>query len=299
MQNVAESPRFNESSERASILLSVKEHSDGTKFIIAICYQIATKFKTYREFFYAEVKHNPSILRSSVAKQFEKLIVKPFTSPELNFDDRILIIIDDLDQCEYRGSQLDLLISAFSITADPSSPLVWLIASRPELHIASFFPTFKAGIFYEEISVDSDDSCKDVKLFLRNQLAEIKIRSQLLDRLSNWPKERDLLALANASDGLFAYAYAVIQYIGNPLAEDATSKLRDVLEFIDGHPIPSGPQREHPMALLDALYVRILSDVPPEALERTQKLLLARYWNGTGSCTPTKAISLYCVIGWP
>jgi hypothetical protein len=278
MQSVAESPEL-PVSPHASVFLSVNERDDGAKVIVSLCYQFASKSDRYRQFVKRELMHDPSLLLSSMSRQFNRFIVEPFISrSELGSAGPISVIIDGLDECEDRTTQLELLrlISEFCISY-PSSPLVWLISSRPEQHITSFFSTHTVQLVYEkeEILADSDDSCEDVKLFLRNELRKIKRGSHLLNLQSEWPKERDFLALTKASEGLFAYAHSIIDYIGNPTVENPVSRLCDVLKVIDNHPMPDMPGGEHPMDLLDALYARILSNVPPEVMGDTRTLLLA------------------------
>jgi hypothetical protein len=106
------------------------------------------------------------------------------------------------------------LISDLCIT-HPSSPLVWLIASRPEPHILSFFSRRHIIPAYEkeEIPVDSPEACADVERFLHDKLKEIKEASKSLSPL--WPEERDFRKLVDAAGGLFAYAHTVIRYINN------------------------------------------------------------------------------------
>jgi hypothetical protein len=110
-------------------------------------------------------------------------------------------------------------------------------------------------------------------LFLRDKLTEIKEASDSLD--PQWPEERDFWKLANAAGGLFAYAHTVIRYIGDSTIGGPVSQLPDVLHVIDEHPMADVSREEHPMALLDALYDRILSNVPHKIMVNARKLLLA------------------------
>jgi hypothetical protein len=209
--------------------------------------------------------------------QFNKLIIEPFIRrSELNSAGRVLVIIDGLDECDDPLAQRELLrlISEFCIMY-PSSPFVWLIASRPETHIISFFSRRNVLPAYEkeEILVDSDEARADVERFLRDKLMEIKEASDSLD--PKWPEEQELWKLANASGGLFAYAQTVIRYIDDSTIGNPASQLSDVLLVIDKHPLTNVSREEHPMALLDALYARILSNVPLKIMINTRKLLLA------------------------
>jgi hypothetical protein len=208
--------------------------------------------------------------------QFHKFIIEPFIHhPQLNSAGRVLIIIDGLDECDKSHTQRDLLqlISDFCLTY-PSSPVVWIIASRPEHHITSFFARASVKTTYEkeEILVDSKQGRSDVERFLRIELMNIQNEFSLDPK---WLSEPDFWKIANASGGLFVYAHVVIRYIGDSDIGNPTLQLRDVLKVIDAHPLPHGPGEEHPMALLDLLYSRILSKVPGRVRENTRKLLLA------------------------
>jgi hypothetical protein len=169
----------------------------------------------YRQVIEDKVNRDPSLLQSSMAVQFEKFIIQPFIhNPDLNSAGRVLIIVDGLDECNETRTQVELLrlISGFCISY-PSSPIVWLVASRPEPHIVSFFASPEVTPTYEkeEIAVDSDEGRADVERFLRHELTEIGRASHSLD--PRWPDEQHLWKLANAAGGLFAYAQTVIRYI--------------------------------------------------------------------------------------
>lgn len=278
MQNVAESQKLLVMLQ-ASVFFSFNGRNDGTKAVITLAYQLAAKSEPYRLLIEREIDRDPSLLQSSISVQFKKLLIEPFIhNPSLNSAGRVLIIIDGLDECNNPRTQQELLrIISDSCITYPSSPIVWLIASRAEPHIASFFSRRKVLPTYEkeEIAVDSDEARVDVERYLRHELTEIKEASDSLDPAVNWPEEQDLWKLASASGGLFAYAETVIRYIGDSLVGNPTSQLSDVLNVIDNHPMPDIPREQHPMALLDALYTRILSNVPLKGLMNTRKLLLA------------------------
>ncbi|EKM76688.1 hypothetical protein AGABI1DRAFT_130983 [Agaricus bisporus var. burnettii JB137-S8] len=278
MQSVADSPNLPVTCH-VSIFFSINGRNDGTKAIITLSYQLAVKSASYCQIIEHEIAHDPSLLRSSIRVQFERLIINPFIhNPQLSSAHRIVIIIDGLDECNNKNTQLELLrlISDFCIKY-PSSPLVWLIASRPESHITSFFARADVMPAYEkeEIQVDSDDSRADVERFLREKLEEIKGGSNSFDPQSKWPEEKDFLKLAKAAGGLFAYADTAIKYIGDLNVGNPVSQFSDVLKVIDNHPVTGILREEHPMALLDALYAQILSNVPAKVIEHTRKLILS------------------------
>ncbi|KAF7763444.1 hypothetical protein Agabi119p4_7981 [Agaricus bisporus var. burnettii] len=262
LQSVVESPKL-AASCHASVFFSINGRDDGTKAVATICYQLAAKSKTYRQLIETKIIDDPSLLRSSMTKQFLKLIVEPFIhNPQLNSANRILVVIDGLDECKSPRTQLELLQLISDLCIDyPSSPSVWLIASRPETHITSFFSRVDVAPAYEKEEIAASDSVE-----------------------SRWPEERDLWKLANAAGGLFAYADTAVRYIDDASVGSPASQLSDVLNVIDDHPMTDVPQEDHPMALLDALYARILSNVPSKVMMNTRKILLALAfdWFGVG-----------------
>ncbi|KAF7763845.1 hypothetical protein Agabi119p4_8382 [Agaricus bisporus var. burnettii] len=276
LQSIIESPKLVVSCH-ASVFFSINGRDDGTKAIVTISYQLAVKSEPYRQLIEREITRDPSLLQSSMAKQFSKLIVEPFIhNPQPNSANRILIVVDGLDECKDSRVQLELLrlISDLCIKY-PSSPFVWLIASRPEQHITSLFSRAEVtpGYEKEEMPVNSNEARADVERFLRSEFTEIKKASDSVD--PRWPDERDFWKLANAAGGLFAYAQTVINYISDTTVGSPASQLSHVLYAIDNHPMTDVSQEDHPMALLDALYARILSNVPSKVMTNTRKFLLA------------------------
>jgi hypothetical protein len=276
MQSVAEYPEL-PVSFRVSIFFTINGRDDGTKAILTLCYQFAAKSDSYRQIIEQEITRDPSLLRSSMAKQFKRFIVEPFIyHDQLKSTGRVLVIIDGLDECKEHRTQQELLrLISDHCLVYPSSPLVWLIASRPEPHITSFLSRRSVISVYEkeELPIDSDEARADVERFLRENLTEIKEGSDSLH--SHWPEERDFWKLAGAAGGLFAYAQTVINYIGDSRIGSPVSQLSDVLHVIDKHPMTSRAKEDHPMALLDVLYSHILSNVPCKIMANTRKILLA------------------------
>ncbi|XP_006464131.1 hypothetical protein AGABI2DRAFT_120909 [Agaricus bisporus var. bisporus H97] len=277
MQNVADSCLPSESLG-ASIFFSINGRNEGTKAIVTLAFQLAAKCEPYRQFIEREIARNPSLFQSSLSVQFKKFITEPFIhDPLLHSIGRILIIIDGLDECDQLHTQRELLqLISTHCSTYPSSPIVWMIASRPEPHITYFFAQDHVKAVYEkeEILVDSDEARNDVERFLRNELARIQKEFSLGSR-SQWPPEQDLWKLADASGGLFVFADTVIKYIGDPLVGNPTSQLNDVLKVIDTYPLPNVPKDQHPMARLDMLYAQILSKVPEKTMVNTRKILLS------------------------
>ncbi|XP_006458967.1 hypothetical protein AGABI2DRAFT_191061, partial [Agaricus bisporus var. bisporus H97] len=163
----------------ASVFFSVNGRNDGTKFFATIAYQLAVKYEPYQHFIRNAINRDPSLLRKSLPAQFRKFIVDPFIHQHLlNPSQRFVIIIDGLDECDDSKTQREILglISDFCIKYS-ASPVVWFVASRPEPHITSFFDNARITPAYtkEEVEIDSDEACKDVEQYLRDELNDVKL----------------------------------------------------------------------------------------------------------------------------
>lgn len=122
--------------------------------------------------------------------------------------------------------------------------------------------------------VDSEEASADVQRYLRHGLKKVQLAYPTLKSEPLWPSEHDFTKIASAAGGLFAYASAVVKYISDPHYRDPVAQLRYVLEDIDVVPKDDMSGRDHSMAQLDALYKRVLSNIPPDVMINTRKLLL-------------------------
>jgi hypothetical protein len=264
----------------ASIFLSVNGRRDGSKTVLTIAYQLAVKCAPYRQFVRDQISLDPSLFHKSLSVQFNKFIVEPFMFGRLlESSRRFLIVIDGLDECDNRFTQRELLklIMDFCI-AHSTSPIAWIIASRPEPHITSFFddPKVQLAFTKEEMVIDSDEACEEVQRYLRDELRQIQFQYPTLRRKREWPLEHEFTKIASAAGGLFAYAATVIRYIGDPTNGGPAAQLRRVIELIDVSAKDRPAGKDHPMDQLDALYRRILSNASDNVMINTRKLLLLR-----------------------
>ncbi|KAF9446452.1 hypothetical protein P691DRAFT_761640 [Macrolepiota fuliginosa MF-IS2] len=261
----------------ASLFFSVDGRSDPSKAINTLAYQIAVAYPPYQRYVFKEVTNDPTILTKSMNAQFRKFIIEPFAEQRIYQDQKpLLILIDGLDECQGNSKQSELvcLISYFSL-ANPDIPLIWVLSSRPEPHLVATFsrPSVFPSHRKEEIVVDSTEACADVEHYLRDNLGSLREAYPVLAPLPQWPAEKDLLKLSAAADGLFAFAAAATRFIDDPAEGNPVSQLRLVLEVIDDT-LSRSQGSSHPMAQLDALYLRILSRIPPSVLPEAKRLLL-------------------------
>jgi hypothetical protein len=256
-----------------------------------ISFQLAVKETSYRAYLQDEINNNPKLLKKGMREQFRKLIAEPFGQKQVIKPSRPLsIFLDGLDECRGEDSQVEIiqLITEF-LKEYPAAPLVWVVASRPELHLTLAFERDITEDLHWRIyiPVDSDESCRDVEHYLRSELEGIRKKFPFaIPEELQWPKESDFLALANASSGLFIYATAIARFIGDPLTGDPISQLELILSIVK-KTLFSPLRYGNPLALLHMLYAQILELIPPASYPITRRilgfLLLER---GYGTWTP-------------
>ncbi|KAJ3574600.1 hypothetical protein NP233_g1660 [Leucocoprinus birnbaumii] len=275
MQSVAEST----DSFMAIFFFRVNLWDNVSRVIPTLAFQIAAQHLSYRDFIRRSIGSDPTLPTKSLKAQFDSFIVRPFARGTLVISAPLLILIDGLDECRGIDSQCQLLglVTAF-ISEHPSAPIVWVIASRPEPHITSFFdlPKHKNIYVKEGISVSSDESCADVERYLRAEFGRIRQSHDALRFFHQWPKEKDFILIASTAKGLFAYSSTAARFIGDPAYGDPDCQLLTLLSVIeatehrdDHHP--------NPMAQLYGLYDHIYERIPSKHVPTVKEIYLS--WN--------------------
>ncbi|KAJ3570832.1 hypothetical protein NP233_g4146 [Leucocoprinus birnbaumii] len=264
-----------------------------------IAYQLASRYALYRAYI-EEIRPPDSqpLETKAMKEQFRLLIVEPLVNRKLlNEDGDILIAIDGLDECDgdldygsnqaqHRGRSLQQvhreiieLVSGFVLT-HPSTPVIWVIASRPESHITAVFQSgdVKESYVEESILVDDKEACKDVERYLVASFKKIAEAYPSHITVTPWPVYAQFLLIAQAASGLFIFAEVVIRFIDDPEVQNPVSQLSHVLMAIDKLRRSKDPK--NPLSALDVIYTAILARIPPVRMEDLKKLLsLAFYVN--------------------
>ncbi|KXN86098.1 hypothetical protein AN958_10515 [Leucoagaricus sp. SymC.cos] len=273
MQTVAEtSPNMG-----AAIFFSVNGRNDSTKAVATLAYQLATKFPHYLDYIRVLLTHDPTIFDKAIPVQFNEFITEPFVNRcTYRGTQSLIIFIDGVDECDSIPAQCELLelISDF-IIQHPSTPLLWITASRPEPHLTGFFDSLDVELYKKtELFVDSDQSRADVEKYLRDSFTRIHSKYPSLRFRSQWPTEHQLIKIIAAARGLFAYGSTAVRFVDDPKCGNPESQLQLLLETIDNLPTAQHDELDtDPMDLLYALYDRIMSCIPKRTFLSTVKLL--------------------------
>lgn len=115
----------------------------------------------------------PDCMESSARIQFQKFLVEPLASLEtIQFEGPIVVVLDGLDECGLASDRSVLLEVLAEESIKLPSALRFIIASRPEYDICNYFKS-QSHIQPLELDIGSDETRKDVEVFVRYQLGEI------------------------------------------------------------------------------------------------------------------------------
>lgn len=233
----------------------------GNALFSTIAYQLACIFPEARAHLEITIDRDPLIFKKSLQVQMNSLIVEPLqelvnaghfidpaTSPHL-------IIIDGLDECHDIKVQCKILEVMADTLRQSRLPLIFLIASRPEQHIAFTFESPKLDTLHSRLSLDASfKPDEDIQLYLNDSFEEIKSTHPRKKFLTDeWPSSEVVQTLVQKSSGQFIYASTVINYVKS-IRHLPNKRLEIVLNLLSA-------QNDMPFAELDALYMHIFSNV--------------------------------------
>ncbi|KAL0062249.1 hypothetical protein AAF712_010879 [Marasmius tenuissimus] len=171
-----------------------------------------------------------------------------------------VIIIDGLDECgpDDENQQRILSTIASLYRASPSSPLRFLICSRPESAIRKAFGGEPLCLLTKRITLDRQFSpSSDIELYYRHAFKKIR-DSPAYARIpfsEPWPSSDDLEALLWRTSGQFVYATTAVKYIGR----GCSNPIKQLSSILNSTP---DPRQQSPLYELDTLYHTILSSHP-------------------------------------
>lgn len=267
----------------ASFFFTRGKDQRGTvnRVVATIAYQLANSVLEMRDDIGRAVSRDPSVLGLSLDIQVQRLIVEPFLSflsrpTTTTHHRRYLVIIDGLDECDGDDNQPRLISLIANLFFDHNLPLTFIIASRPEPHIANFFQgNPRISAITQEFELDPSE--EDIRTFLFSSFEEMRNNHPALDPLEEgWPSEKDLDNLVHRSSGYFIYASTVIKFIG-----DKDLRPHETLELVLSC-------ASSPFSALDNLYHQILLTTPKSRqpiLLSVLEILVAAWDSGSWDIT--------------
>ena len=196
---------------------------------------------------------DPTLHTKSMDIQLRTLIVNAFQYLSPPPQHSYLVIIDGLDECQDKATQLSILQLLCETITVHKLPLRFLIGSRPESHIRDSFDEESLYTITRRVVLDeSFNPRRDIRVFLQDSFAKIA-KNPILSHLEQpWPGEGIIDLLVQRSSGQFIYAATVLKFVGadfcSPTKQLGLVLKPDSTAFSD----------------LDRLYTQILSVYPSE-----------------------------------
>ncbi|KAJ3563197.1 hypothetical protein NP233_g9095 [Leucocoprinus birnbaumii] len=217
----------------AAFFFSVNGRDSPGPFFPTIAYQLSLLFPDYYEILSTKMQHNRTIVVKSLRAQFRGLILDPLqqlVKMGKGINRRFPIFVDGLDECSDPQAQCEIIELVADAARTNDSPLCWVFFSRPEPHIeATFSQPHISNLVYSSTLPVSRDADTEIELYLRAGFKSI-LRRWNMPTDHQWPSERDLKRLVEASDGLFNYGATALRFIGSPFWLGPEEPLRQVLE---------------------------------------------------------------------
>jgi hypothetical protein len=196
----------------------------------------------------SRVLEDPTILTGNSETQLRKLILDPISQTQADLPERLVIIIDALDECDddIITDIIELLVTTLEkYDTSIQIRLRFLITSRPERHLLELFTKLHIPSF-DLSAVDPAERENDIHIFLENQLRNIA--TSALDWQEK-PKEEDIRLLAKISGGVFVAARIAVDFV--TFGESPSSQLQKL------HRLPH-------ISGLDVVYQLVLDTVLQE-----------------------------------
>jgi hypothetical protein len=230
------------------------DRRDPRKVVPTLAYQLARDARL-RPHIVAAIDSDKDMATSSTPTQVKKLLLDALRAPSSLPEDRVLIVLDALDECQKDSDHInggDLIPILLAGLKD--IPLVKvLLTSRPEPSIERMFKqrdlqgtTFTLALHRD---IEKGMVRADIARYLNHEL------SKLRDAIPNcpvFPTEADMRLLVERTDTLFIYARTVVEYVSDPVGRPD----RRLAALIEAKPGQSGQR----YGRLDELYTYILKE---------------------------------------
>jgi hypothetical protein len=212
----------------------------SSAIIPTIAYQLALRQDPFRSPICAGITSDRDIRDRTVATQVKVLLQG---LPDSIVSGRpLLIVLDALDECEFEGDDVTLLISKLA----SMESIKILVTSRPEPHMLRALGAVQTPTSLHDI--EADIVLSDIHRYLTHSFEQLARQRRLP---LPFPSPQALDELVRRTSGLFIYAATAVNYISDPGANPHL-RLQQVLEQDED-------EAPYQHRLLDRMYSEILS----------------------------------------
>jgi len=218
--------------------------------LTTLAYQLARYDNDYRVEVTRILQDDPDVADLNLTEQFQSLIIEPFQSNAI-CRERIVIVIDALDECAGEPQSIVTLFSSSSIRALPIS-LKLLVTGRPEIRLTRALSqsSIKDGLQPLYLHEIEDSIVRgDIALYLDHHFRRLVDNHPKL-QMKGWPEPEEIEKLADKVGDLFIFASTAMKFISE--ARNPEKRLRLILSdetFTGG---------------IDSLYTQVLEFMFPQ-----------------------------------
>jgi hypothetical protein len=230
------------------------DRRDHTKVIATLAYQLARDARL-RPHIVAAIDSDKDMATSSTAIQVKKLLLDGLRAPSFLPEDRIIIVLDALDECQKDSNRInggDLIPTLLMGLKDMPFVKV-LLTSRPESSIQRIFKRqdLQGATFTLALHRDIEKGMvrADIAHYLDHELSKLRFA---IPNNPLFPTEEDMRVLVERADTLFIYARTVVEYVSDPDGRPD----RRLAALIQAKPGQSGQK----YGRLDELYSYIIKE---------------------------------------
>ncbi|KAF5351090.1 hypothetical protein D9756_008260 [Leucocoprinus leucothites] len=238
----------------------------------SLVYQLCINCEAYKTIIASVLANDPQLLQKAISVQFKRLIIEPLSKLQADGHPSVrqpfIILLDGLDECAGAQSQCQFIkLISETVRLKRDFPILWLLCSRPEPHLKHTFSRIpECG--HEELLLDRE-SHEDVTRFLRDKFAEIRDENPYTTT-PDWPPEAQFDVILRVSSGHFQVATVAVNYVNDAIIQDPVKQLNTLVTFLEG---AEKIGIDNPLAALDLIYTRILSEIPDRILPITRQIL--------------------------
>ncbi|KAL4796257.1 hypothetical protein BDV19DRAFT_84390 [Aspergillus venezuelensis] len=184
-----------------------KDRGSAAKLFPTLTRQLAAHIPQMLPGIQKSLELEPSLVNASLRQQFKKPLLQPLQDAgEEQAVTPTVIVIDALDECDGEDD-LEVIIDLLpSLEKETSFAMRVFLSSRPETAIRFGFDQIDQSAYDNNVlrNLDNDLIKRDISLYLREELAQIKIKRQKL-LPPDWPGEERIESLAVMAVPLFIF----------------------------------------------------------------------------------------------
>ena len=224
-------------------------------FFPTLAYHLALRHAEFARRISELIEENRDVAQRGIQTQFNILIATPLR--QMRVDERILIVIDALDECE--DEEAESILTLLSRNIEGLAHLKVFVTARPEQAIRNVLSDRSNHEQFNLHDIEESIAEGDIRLYLQFRLSKKEVERALGPQ--PWqPTEEQLEKLVEMSGKVFIIASTATSFI---LDRKRSAPWERLALLLDGASPPDGSRSGHPL-FMDQIYMQIIQAAQPE-----------------------------------